>query len=68
MLCSACRAEAGRLEAYYHNEAQSGMDVCDTHFSHQQTLPTDFPKSEFDKIGEKSNSIFTDPVLKNSNS
>ena len=23
--------------AYYHNEAQSGKDVCDTHFSHQQT-------------------------------
>ena len=23
--------------AYYHNEAQSGKDICDTHFSHQQT-------------------------------
>ena len=26
-----------KLVAYYHNEAQSGKDVCDTHFSHQQT-------------------------------
>ena len=25
------------LWLYYHNEAQSGKDVCDTHFSHQQT-------------------------------
>eukprot|EP00731_Ephydatia_muelleri_P032444 Em0023g951a len=25
------------LVAYYHNEAQSWKDVCDTHFSHQQT-------------------------------
>ena len=23
--------------AYYHNEAQSGKDVCDAHFSHHQT-------------------------------
>ena len=26
-----------KLVGYYHNEAQSGKDVCDTHFSHQQT-------------------------------
>ena len=26
-----------KLVAFYHNEAQSGKDVCDTHFSHQQT-------------------------------
>eukprot|EP00731_Ephydatia_muelleri_P017290 Em0010g388a len=26
-----------KLVGYFHNEAQSGKDVCDTHFSHQQT-------------------------------
>ena len=25
-----------QLMAYYNNEAQSGKDVCDTHFLHQQ--------------------------------
>ena len=33
-MCSAARL---KLVAYYHNEAQSGKDVCDTHFSHQKT-------------------------------
>ena len=32
-----CSAAGFKLVAYYHNEAQSGKDVCDTHFSHQQT-------------------------------
>ena len=32
-----CSAAGLKLLAYYHNEAQSGKDVCDTHFSHQQT-------------------------------
>ena len=32
-----CSAAGLKLVAYYHNEAQSGKDVCDTHFSHQQT-------------------------------
>ncbi|KAL5484240.1 hypothetical protein EMCRGX_G020702 [Ephydatia muelleri] len=32
-----CSAAGLRLVAYYHNEAQSGKDVCDTHFSHQQS-------------------------------
>eukprot|EP00731_Ephydatia_muelleri_P000512 Em0001g512a len=32
-----CSAAGLKLIAYYHNEAQSGKDVCDTHFSHQQT-------------------------------
>ena len=26
-----------KLLTYYHNKSQSGKDVCDTHFSHQQT-------------------------------
>ena len=26
-----------KLVGYFHNEAQSSKDVCDTHFSHQQT-------------------------------
>eukprot|EP00731_Ephydatia_muelleri_P019861 Em0012g686a len=33
-VCSAARL---KLVAYYHNEAQSRKDVCDTHFSHQKT-------------------------------
>ena len=32
-----CSASGLKLVAYFHNEAQSGKDVCDTHFSHQQT-------------------------------
>ena len=32
-----CSAAGLKLVAYYHNEAQSGKDVCDTHFSHQQS-------------------------------
>ena len=32
-----CSAAGLKLLAYYHNEAQSVKDVCDTHFSHQQT-------------------------------
>ena len=32
-----CSAAGLKLFAYYHNEAQNGKDVCDTHFSHQQT-------------------------------
>ena len=32
-----CSAAGLKLVAYYHNEAQSGKDVCDTHFSHQKT-------------------------------
>ena len=32
-----CSAAGLKLITYYHNEAQSGKDVCDTHFSHQQT-------------------------------
>ena len=31
-----CSAAGLKLVACYHNEAQSGKDVCDTHFSHQQ--------------------------------
>ncbi|KAL5484263.1 hypothetical protein EMCRGX_G020727 [Ephydatia muelleri] len=32
-----CSAAGLKLITYYHNKAQSGKDVCDTHFSHQQT-------------------------------
>ena len=32
-----CSAAGLKLVACYHNEAQRGKDVCDTHFSHQQT-------------------------------
>ena len=32
-----CSAAGLKLLAYFHNEAQSGKDICDTHFSHQQT-------------------------------
>ena len=32
-----CSAAGLKLVAYYHNEAQSGKDMCDTHFLHQQT-------------------------------
>ena len=31
-----CSAAGLKLVAYYHNESQSGKDVCDTHFLHQQ--------------------------------
>ena len=37
LLPHVCSAAGFKLVAYYHNEAQSGKDVCDTHFSHQQT-------------------------------
>ena len=37
LLPHVCSAAGLKLVAYYHNEAQSGKDVCDTHFSHQQT-------------------------------
>ena len=37
LLPHVCSAAGMKLVAYYHNEAQSGKDVCDTHFSHQQT-------------------------------
>ena len=30
-----CSASGLKLMAYYHHEAQSGKDICDTHFSHQ---------------------------------
>ena len=32
-----CSAAGLKLVAYYRNEAQCGKDVCDTHFSQQQT-------------------------------
>ena len=38
LLPHVCSAAGIKLVAYYHNEAQSGKDVCDTHFSHQQTI------------------------------
>ena len=37
LLPHVCSAAGLKLVAYYHNEAQSGKDVCDTHFSHKQT-------------------------------
>ena len=37
LLPHVCSAAGLKLVAYYHNEAQSGKDVCETHFSHQQT-------------------------------
>ena len=37
LLPHVCSAAGLKLMAYYHNEAQSGKDICDTHFSHQQT-------------------------------
>lgn len=37
LLPHVCSAAGLKLVAYYHNEAQSGKDICDTHFSHQQT-------------------------------
>ena len=37
LLPHVCSAAGIKLVAYYHNEAQSGKDICDTHFSHQQT-------------------------------
>eukprot|EP00731_Ephydatia_muelleri_P027492 Em0019g365a len=37
LLPHVCSAAGLKLVAYYHNEAQSGKDVCDTYFSHQQT-------------------------------
>ena len=37
LLLYVCSAAGLKLVAYYHNEAQSGKDVCDTHFSHQQS-------------------------------
>ena len=37
LLPHVCSAAGLKLVAYYHNEAQSGKDVCDTHFPHQQT-------------------------------
>ena len=35
LLPHVCSAAGLKLVAYYHNEAQNGKDVCDTHFSHQ---------------------------------
>lgn len=37
LLPHVCSAAGLKLVAYHHNEAQSGKNVCDTHFSHQQT-------------------------------
>ena len=37
LLPHVCRASGLKLVAYFHNEAQSGKDVCDTYVSHQQT-------------------------------
>lgn len=34
LLPHVCSAAGLKLVAYYHNEAQSRKDVCDTHFSH----------------------------------
>ena len=36
LLHHVCSAAGLKVLAYYHNEAQSGKDVCDTHFSHQK--------------------------------
>ena len=37
LLPHVCSAAGLKLVAYYHNEAQSDKDVCNTHLSHQQT-------------------------------
>ena len=37
LLPHVCSAAGLKLVAYHHNEAQSGKNVGDTHFSHQQT-------------------------------
>ena len=37
LLPHVCSAAGLKLLAYFHNEAQSGKDICDTYFSHQQT-------------------------------
>ena len=37
LLPHVCSASGFKLVAYYHNEAHSGKDVCDTHCSYQQT-------------------------------
>ena len=38
MLIHQAVSECGiNLIAYYHNEAEAGKDICDSHFSHQQS-------------------------------
>ena len=37
LVTNVCSAVELKLVAYYHYVAQSGKDVCNTHFSHQQT-------------------------------